>query len=258
MIMNPKLTFCVAVGPYEEFNSLKLTLDSILNQEFANYEIIIKIYNDIILDRINEYVLNFNNNKIIVISGEDLGIYDALNIGIKNSNGEYIMILGCGDRLYDKNTVRCLNAFIVKNKNPIILYGIVELYSEGMQSHYFSNKCFLGYKKLTPWRNPCHSQGLVYKKSWIIDKPFKIDVGPLADLIHTYQYKVHKNCLYINTPIARFFEGGVSNKTDYKAFTKCRRSVLINCNNFHYSYLWKPLAFVIYSLHYFYRLSKYQ
>jgi hypothetical protein len=126
-----------------------------------------------------------------------------------------------------------------------------------MCSYFFSNKCYFGNKTLTPWRNPCHSQGLIYKRCWIRSRLFRIDVGPLADLIHTYKYKVYKNCIWIVIPISIFYNGGASNNISYKLFSQCRFGVLINCNNFNYSVLWIPISYAIYSSNYIYRLIKY-
>ena len=38
--------------------------------------------------------------NIKVISGEDFGIYDALNRGIKACNGEFYLVIGADDELY--------------------------------------------------------------------------------------------------------------------------------------------------------------
>lgn len=81
-----------------------MTLESIKIQTFKNYEHIIidGLSNDKSLEVINSFD---SKGKINIISEKDYGIYDAMNKGIKMSNGEYVIFLNSGDSFADKNTL---------------------------------------------------------------------------------------------------------------------------------------------------------
>lgn len=51
-------------------------------------------------DKTLEILKNTGGINIKVISGEDFGIYDALNRGIKACNGEFYLVIGADDELY--------------------------------------------------------------------------------------------------------------------------------------------------------------
>lgn len=250
--MTSKISVCIAVGPQENFGALRFTLDSVINQSIESVEVVIKIYKNNLINEIKEFIKN-NNGNYILISGDDHGIYDAFNICIKESSGDYLLFLGCGDTLNSNYVCSKIIHFIKEKNYPELIYGAVKLVKVNSDILLFSNKCFEGRKRLTPWRNPCHSQGIIYKKSWILDKLFAIDQGPLADLIHTYKFSVHKKAIWINTVISTFVEGGVSNDNSYRAFIKCRKGVIANCNNFKYSIAWKIVSYFAYTLHYIYK-----
>jgi glycosyltransferase involved in cell wall biosynthesis len=246
------MSICIAVGPHENFSSLRSTLESILNQSIESVEVVIKVYKNILINEINEFI-KYKKCDFNIISGDDLGIYDAFNICIKESRGDYLLFLGCGDTLSSNSICLEISDFIKEKKYPELIYGEVKLIKFNGDILLYSNKCFEGIKNLTPWRNPCHSQGIIYKKSWIMDKLFPIDQGPLADLIHTYRFNVHKKAIWINTVVSIFIEGGASNDNGYKTFIKCRKGVIANCDNFQYPIAWKTVSYFAYTAHYIYR-----
>lgn len=108
--MNPYLSIIIAT-----FNSQKTignTLESIANQTYKNYEIIIVDNNstDNTLSICNFYKNVFFNFKII--SEKDDGIYDAINKGIINSSGQWIYNIGSDDSLFSftvlEDVYKCL------------------------------------------------------------------------------------------------------------------------------------------------------
>jgi glycosyltransferase involved in cell wall biosynthesis len=87
------------------------TIESVINQKLESYEhLIIDALSE---DRTLEIARSFNNPHIRIISESDNGIYDAMNKGIRNASGKYILILNSDDRLYEKN----LRSLIEKYKN---------------------------------------------------------------------------------------------------------------------------------------------
>lgn len=75
------------------------TIESVLNQDYSNYEYIIidGKSNDGTIDVIEGYR---KKHDINLISEPDQGIYDAINKGIKRSTGDIICILHAGDNYF--------------------------------------------------------------------------------------------------------------------------------------------------------------
>ena len=60
--------------------------------------------------------------KSILISEKDNGIFDAINKGIQNSHGQWILILNAGDILHDEYVIRDA-IYELKKFSPDVLYG---------------------------------------------------------------------------------------------------------------------------------------
>src|SRR5688500_16281265 len=65
------------------------------------------------------------NNEIVNywVSEPDNGIYDAMNKGIKQATGDYLMFLNSGDYLLEHSTIQNCFDFIEKNPGAEIYYG---------------------------------------------------------------------------------------------------------------------------------------
>lgn len=90
-------TFSIIIATYNAAESLQCTLNSIREQTWVDYELIL-----IDGKSSDETVRIINENIEIVtfwISEPDKGLYDAWNKGIKASKGKWIAFLGAGDAL---------------------------------------------------------------------------------------------------------------------------------------------------------------
>lgn len=97
----PKISIIIPV--YQAEKTLKRCLDSILQQSYTDYEII--VVNDGSSDRSEEIILEYEKitKKIKYISKENSGVADSRNIGIKNATGDYIVFVDSDD--YVKSTI---------------------------------------------------------------------------------------------------------------------------------------------------------
>ena len=88
---------------YNEPN-LEKTCKSIIEQTYQDFEWIV------VDGGSNEQTQNIWNkykNRInYFISEKDSGVYNAMNKGIKQSNGEYLLFLNAGDYLFDKDALK--------------------------------------------------------------------------------------------------------------------------------------------------------
>ena len=124
------MKFSIVTATYNSEQTISRTLQSVENQTFCNYEHIIMdgASNDSTLEIIGRY----KSPKRRVFSERDEGIYDALNNGILNSSGEYIITLHADDVFSSKMTLEKLNSFIDHNPSEMYL-SIVNLYSKNFE-----------------------------------------------------------------------------------------------------------------------------
>lgn len=109
---------------------LRVTIDSVVNQTFSDYEYIIIDggSTDGSVDIINEYAFKIH----YWITEPDNGIYNAMNKGILSANGEYLQFLNSGDWLVDETT---LEKVFIQKRTADILYGnIFEIKPDGSKT----------------------------------------------------------------------------------------------------------------------------
>lgn len=87
--------FSVVIPLYNKQDSIRQTLESVLQQSFLNFEVI--VINDGSKDQSAEKVLEFNDNRIRLINKENGGPGSARNRGIAESKYSYIAFLDADD-----------------------------------------------------------------------------------------------------------------------------------------------------------------
>jgi teichuronic acid biosynthesis glycosyltransferase TuaG len=94
----------------------KETINSILNQSYKNYEVIL-IYDDIDKSEIKyvKYILKKIKRKKIIINKKNVGAGMSRNIGIKASKGKFIAFLDADD-LWHKNKIKNQIDFMKEKK----------------------------------------------------------------------------------------------------------------------------------------------
>lgn len=139
-------------------STIRKTIDSILSQTYANYEIIIKDgkSSDNTLEMIPE------NASIRVYSQNDTSLYDAMNQAIGFSEGDYLIFMNAGDTFFDSNVLKNVAEFIGDNREDIY-YG-----------DYYRNKVVVEQPStlsaFTLFRNPLNHQSMFFKKNIQMDE----------------------------------------------------------------------------------------
>ena len=95
--MNPQIS--VIIVTFNSVKYLKGAIESFLKQDYANKELVIIDggSKDGTVDIIKQYEKQIG----YWCSEPDKGIYDAMNKGWQRASGEYMLYLGCDDRLLD-------------------------------------------------------------------------------------------------------------------------------------------------------------
>lgn len=188
---------------------LKITLDSIASQTYADYEVIIK--DGLSSDGAVEAWQNSNQDmRIRVYRERDNGIYDAMNQAAEKAQGRFVYFLNCGDRFRDENVLAKIHSAIEDTKEKPglkILYGnIMEMLTgEQVTSNPRLDRFGL-------YRNvPCH-QACFYEKELLCRHPFIIRYRVRADyeqfLWCALEEKAHLE--YMALTVACYEGGGFS------------------------------------------------
>lgn len=127
--LSNKLLVSIITATFNRKDYLEETIQSVINQSYHNIEYVIIDggSTDGTLDIIKKY-----DDKIdFWISRPDNSMYEAINDGIKNSNGDIIAILNSDDKYIDGDVIEnIINEF---NKEPNIdgIYGnLIRLYED--------------------------------------------------------------------------------------------------------------------------------
>lgn len=102
---------------------LKKTIQSIFDQEYSDYELLIIDGGSI--DGTVEYIKEYSNIPVRFISEKDSGIYNAQNKGIKLSNGDFLFFLNAGDTFINNNVLNELSDYLDSDFD--IVYGDIYL-----------------------------------------------------------------------------------------------------------------------------------
>ena len=132
----PKVTVLMPVYNGEKY--LKEAIESILNQDFTDFEFL--IINDGSTDGSKEIIASYSDERICIVENEkNIGLVNTLNKGLVLANGEYIARMDCDDisvktrlskqvKLMDKNKdIGASGSFyrlLRNNKNAIVDFPI--------------------------------------------------------------------------------------------------------------------------------------
>lgn len=109
----------IVIPLYNSEKFIKDCIDSILNQTYKNFELI--VVNDGSTDGSLEICKKVKDDRIILINQNNFGAPAARNNGLKKSTGEYIMFLDSDDIL-EKNAIEKLYNKIEKDNSDLV-YG---------------------------------------------------------------------------------------------------------------------------------------
>jgi glycosyltransferase involved in cell wall biosynthesis len=205
MNFNPKITIITVV--YNGRLHIERTIQSIQSQTYTNLEYL--IMDGASKDGTLEIAKKYAAVNTLIFSDKDNGIYDAMNKGLKQATGDYILFINAGDELYEKET---LAKIIAAGENADVYYGNTVVVNE--------NRVVLGERRLLPpkvltWKslkygmNVSH-QSFVAKRT--LCEPYRLNYKISADIDWVIRV-LKKSEKIINTEIiiSKFLEGGASN-----------------------------------------------
>lgn len=211
--------FSIVTICYNSEKSIAKTIKSVKRQEFKDFEYIIVDgkSTDNTLTIIKEQTLGINN--LHIISEKDNGIYDAMNKGIKLSNGKMIVLLNSDDWL-EENALKNIHD-LYEDDNTIITGALNFWYNKEKYTKYGTSiERFQKMKKkyLSPMRHPATIVPLsVYQKIGLFDTKFKI-IGDTDFIYRCIENNI--NIKFTNQVLSNMSDGGVSNsfRSSYKRY----------------------------------------
>ena len=88
---------------YNDKKGLKKTLESVVNQEFKNFEFI--VIDGCSTDGSTELILDYKDKISYWVSEKDNGVFHAMNKGIHHSTGDFVIFMTSGDTFYSETTL---------------------------------------------------------------------------------------------------------------------------------------------------------
>lgn len=138
--MNPKIT--IITINYNNREGLEKTIKNVISQSYKDFEYI--VIDGGSQDGSKEVIESFADKISYWVSEPDKGIYNAMNKGIGKANGEYLLFLNSGDKLFNNDSL--VNTLPYLEKEDIV-YGDLEVigdkesyikkYTDQLSFHYF-------------------------------------------------------------------------------------------------------------------------
>ncbi len=199
------MKFSIIVVALNAGEKLKETIQSILNQTYTNYEIVVKDggSKDGSVEALPE------DERIKLFVEKDTGIYDAMNQAVLKAQGEYILFLNCGDSFYDNQVLERAASCIEKEQGeaPLVVYG--DTYGAKNNVMIAAPKKIDGF---ACYRNiPCH-QSCFYATQLCKEKPYLPEYRIRADYEHFLWcfYEAKAKMVYMGSTVASYEGGGYS------------------------------------------------
>lgn len=205
-------TFSIITITLNNIDGLEKTCKSIKKQTFTDFQWIVidggSTDGTIDLLRKERSTTRSGKTPFNFISEPDNGIYDAMNKGIGQAKGHYLIFLNAGDELAHENTLKIIHPH-TKDK-PHFIYGDALEPKGNKGKHIY--KTARRYKDLA-WGMITHHQAMFYRRHTIRD--FKLHYSLRYYISSDYDFTARfllkaKKIKYINTPICIFEQGGVS------------------------------------------------
>jgi len=168
------------------------TLKSVKEQTYNNIEHI--IIDGASKDRTLEIIEFFKNDKTIVVSEPDKGMYDAINKGLKLATGDIIGLLHSDDELYTSDTIQQIVENFEKSKADW-LFGDGIFVNDENTEKVVRNWISKPYKKWKLWLGwvPLHTTMYFSKKSVALLGLYNLNYRIASDYEYTLRALTNKS-----------------------------------------------------------------
>lgn len=211
-----QISFSIVVVCLNPGEKLLPTVQSVLMQQYGNYEIVIKDggSSDGSLEGLPA------DSRLKLISFPDTGIYDAMNQALFHVNGQYVLFLNCGDALHDAQVLSKMAKEIERRKKADLsreghCYKEKERIFYGNQYNALQKSVVYSAPEVndfTCYRNvPCH-QVCFYDRRLFEERGYDTKYRVRADYEHFLYciYEKKAQAVYTEVLVADYEGGGFS------------------------------------------------
>lgn len=117
--------FSIITVTYNDADNLAHTLRSVQEQTSPHYEHI--VIDGASTDHTRKVIAAHPNIRMRFISAPDNGIYDAMNKGLAEATGEYVIFLNAGDTFHTPEILKRLTDAAIDNDFPGVIYGQTDI-----------------------------------------------------------------------------------------------------------------------------------
>lgn len=190
---------------FNDKEGLKRTVISVLNQTYTDYEFIIIDggSTDGSIDVIQEY----KNNVTYWVSEKDKGVYNAMNKGIAQAHGDYLVFMNSGDCFHAPDV---LNA-VAEYQEDIICGKVLKGESTVPSGHYKPTISFVDLM-----RGSLPHQAMFIKRELMIKHPYDENYRILSDWKFCIEAIIFDNCSFrnIDVIVADYDTSGISTNSN--------------------------------------------
>lgn len=211
-----QISFSIVVVCLNPGKKLLPTIESVLKQQYGNYEILVKDGGSV--DNSLESLPA--DSRIRLVTAPDSGIYDAMNQALPYLTGQYVLFLNCGDILHDSQVLEQM-ARQIERKKAADLNREGRCYKEKMRIFYGNQynalqRCMVysapEVNDFTCYRNvPCH-QVCFYDYRLFLERGYDTKYRVRADYEHFLYciYERKAQAVYVEVLVADYEGGGFS------------------------------------------------
>lgn len=204
---------------------LERTCASVFQQSFKEYEHI--IIDGASVDGSLDYIERHRHKFSYWISEPDSGVYCAMNKGIRQAKGKYLLFLNSGDILYNDKVLSDVKPALGRDIG--FIYGNLRI--EGENGKGFTNR----YSKVLDFKffkttSLGHASTFIKRSLFRIYGEYRTDLKIVSDWAFFLSAICIEKSSYlkVDKTISIFYEGGMSTATTYdKLHKKERKNVLL-------------------------------
>ena len=143
--MEPRPLFSIITVTYNAAATVRATMESVASQTCLVYEHL--VMDGASKDSTLSIVDDLSTERTRVHSSPDRGIYDAMNKGLDQARGDYVIFLNAGDRFHSEHTLQRIADVIMASDYPGVVYGQTDLVDG--EGHYVGPRNLTAPEQLT-------------------------------------------------------------------------------------------------------------
>ena len=162
---NQQPLISVITVTYNAAGVLPATMQSLREQQCADFEHI--IIDGASTDSTLAVARRYSTPGLRILSEKDNGLYDAMNKGLAEAKGEYVVFLNAGDTFHTPHTLDDLAEVILDNDFPGVVYGqtdIVDASRRRLRARHLTAPANLTYRSFADGMVVCHQAFIALRR----------------------------------------------------------------------------------------------